>query len=58
MNCAESSLIYCPKLYDYYLKKRSEGKAHRVALSHVAKKLIRIIFTLETLSIDFDMSKL
>lgn len=58
MNCAESSLLYCPNLYDYYLKKRSEGKAHRVALSHVAKKLIRIIFTLETANMDFDISKM
>ena len=48
MNCAQSSLVHNPQMYDYYLKKRSEGKAHRVALSHVAKKLIRIIFALET----------
>lgn len=58
MNVAESSLIHNPSLYEYYLKKRNEGKAHRVALSHVAKKLIRIIFSLEKNNTYFDMSKM
>lgn len=58
MNVAETSLIHNPILYDYYLKKRNEGKVHRVALSHVAKKLINIIFCLEKNDIDFDMSKM
>ena len=44
--------------YDFYLKKRSEGKCHRVALSHVCKKLIRVIYTLEKNNIDFDPSLL
>jgi hypothetical protein len=42
----------------YYHKKRKEGKPHRVALSHVAKKLIRVIYTLETTNVPFDPSKL
>ena len=54
MNCAQYSLVHNPQMYNYYLKKRSEGKAHRVALSHVAKKLIRIIFALETQQIMFN----
>lgn len=58
MNVAESSLIHNPSLYEYYLKKRNEGKAHRVALSHVAKKLVRIIFSLEKNNTNFDMSKM
>ena len=58
MNVAESSLIHNPSLYEYYLKKRNEGKSHRVALSHVAKKLIRIIFSLEKNNTNFDMSKM
>lgn len=58
MNVAEASLIHNPSLYEYYLKKRNEGKAHRVALSHVAKKLVRIIFSLEKNNTDFDMSKM
>lgn len=31
---------------DYYAKKRKEGKHHLVALGHVSKKLIRVIFSL------------
>lgn len=42
----------------YYHKKRLEGKSHRVALSHVAKKLIRIIYTLESRNIIFDPEKI
>ena len=44
--------------YDYYNKKRSEGKSHRVALSHVCKKLIRVIYSLEKNNNDFDPSLL
>ena len=44
--------------YDFYFKKRSEGKCHRVALSHVCKKLIRVIYILETKNILFDPSLL
>jgi transposase len=44
--------------YDYYHKKRSEGKCHRVALSHICKKLIRVIYILETKNILFDSSLL
>jgi len=58
MNTAMCILRYSPTFYDYYLKKRSEGKCHRVALSHVCKKLIRIIYTLEKNNIDFNPSLL
>ena len=58
MNTSMSILRYSPIFYDYYLKKRSEGKCHRVALSHVSKKLIRVIYTLEKNDIDFDPSLL
>ena len=58
MNTAMSILRYSPTFYDYYLKKRSEGKCHRVALSHVCKKLIRIIYSLEKYNNDFDPSLL
>ena len=43
---------------EYYAKKRAEGKPHRVACTHMVKKLIRIIYTLETRGIDFDPEKL
>ena len=39
--------IWCPVFKDYYQKKRAEGKHYFVALSHVAKKLIRIICHLQ-----------
>ncbi len=50
--------MYNPKVYDYYHKKRNEGKSHRVALTHVAKKLIRIIFHLVKNNESFDDDKL
>lgn len=43
---------------EYYHKKRSEGKPHRVAISHVAKKLVRVIYTLETRNTLFDLAQL
>ena len=58
MNTALVILRYSPTFYDYYLKKRSEGKCHRVALSHVCKKLIRVIYSLEKNNIDFTPSLL
>ena len=58
MNSALSILRFSPEFYDYYLKKRSEGKCHRVALSHVCKKLIRVIYSLEKNNIDFNPSSL
>lgn len=58
MNIALIILKYSPTFYDYYLQKRSEGKCHRVALSHVCKKLIRVIYSLEKYNNDFDPSLL
>jgi transposase len=55
---AEYSLIWNPVFYDYYKKKRSEGKSHLVALSHLARKLVRLIFTLETKHMNFDLTLL
>ena len=39
--------MWCPVFKDYYQKKRSKGKHYFVALSHVAKKLISIIYHLQ-----------
>ena len=58
MNIAMTILRYSPTFYDYYLKKRSEGKCHRVALSHVCKKIIRVIYSLEKYNNDFNPSLL
>lgn len=37
---------YDPTFADYYSKKRKEGKHHLVALGHVSKKLVRIVFSI------------
>ena len=58
MNVAPFFYMYNPTIYNYYQKKRSEGKTHRVALTHVAKKLIRIMFHLVKKNEDFDEYKL
>jgi len=54
MNCASYIHIHNEVFAEYYRKKRNEGKPHRVALNHVAKKLVRIIFALETKGVMFD----
>lgn len=48
MNCAKTFMLHNPAINEYYWKKKREGKHEYVALSHVARKLITIIFTLET----------
>lgn len=59
MNVAVTAKNWNQVLAEYYNKKRvTEGKKRRVALNHVAKKLIRIIWKLQTEGIDFDASKL
>jgi len=45
-----------PKFYAYYLKKKSEGKHHHVALIHLTRKLVRIIFHLETTQQNFNLA--
>ena len=56
--CAETLYVYNPIISEYYWKKRAEGKHHCVALSHVARRLVNIIFKLETCKIDFDINLL
>ncbi len=52
-----SSLRLNPKLYDYYLKKRAEGKHHKVAMVHCARKMIRVIYYLSVNQLTFDYSQ-
>lgn len=56
MRVVNSLVMHDQVFYDYYNKKRDEGKHHLVAQSHVAKKLIRIIYALETKGIDYDIN--
>lgn len=46
INAARLVAMRDPVFKAYLCKKRSEGKPHQVALSHVAKKLSRVIFYL------------
>jgi len=46
-NAAKYVCHWDPTFAAYLAKKRSEGKHYNVALSHAAKKLVRIIFALE-----------
>ena len=46
-NAAKYVCHWDPAFAAYLAKKRSEGKHYNVALSHAAKKLVRLIFALE-----------
>lgn len=54
MNAADYVFLHESIFTEFYYKKRNEGKTHRVALSHVAKKLVRIIYKLESENITFN----
>lgn len=54
MNCAQTVVNYEPTFAMFYAKKRAEGKPHRVVLSHVVKKLLRVVYTLQTKNIAYD----
>ena len=54
MNACLPLITYEPVFAEYYAKKRAEGKPHRVALTHVAKKLLRVIYTLQTKNVPYD----
>ena len=54
LNCCLPLVTHEPVFAEYYAKKRAEGKSHRVAMTHVAKKLLRVIYTLQTRNIPYD----
>ena len=54
LGCCLPLVSHEPVFAEYYAKKRAEGKNHRVAMSHVAKKLLRVIYTLQTKNIPYD----
>jgi transposase len=45
--------IYSPTFKTYYKKKQSEGKHYNVVISHIAKKLFRVIFHLLKKEVDY-----
>ena len=50
--------LYSPHFKDYLKLKITQGKHYNVAISHIAKKLIRIIFYLLKTNQSFDEAKL
>ena len=46
-NAAKYVCLWDPTFAAYLAKKRAEGKHYNVAISHAAKKLVRLIFALE-----------
>ena len=58
MNVADTFALNNPVIYDYQSKKIKEGKHWRVAQTHVARKLVRIIFQLEKNNMDFNSNLL
>lgn len=58
INCCRSMRLHNEVFATYYRKKVAEGKPEGVVLSHMAKKLVRLIYTLETTGVAFDPEKL
>lgn len=58
MNAAAYVCKWEPTFANYLSKKRSEGKHYYVALSHAAKKLVRLVFYLETTGEKYKFQKL
>lgn len=59
MNISMTIIITNPTFYEYYFKKHyKEGKRHRVALSHVVRKLVRVIYHLEIMDKKFNSTLL
>ena len=46
-NATKYVCLWDPTFADYLAKKRAEGKHYNVAISHAAKKLVRVIFALQ-----------
>lgn len=58
INCCLPLIRFDMTFAAYYAKKRAEGKPHRVAITHVAKKLVRVIYALERQETDYNAQKL
>jgi transposase len=58
MNCCLPLISNETVFAEYYAKKRAEGKPHRVAMTHVAKKLLRVIYTLQTTNVTYDPERI
>lgn len=48
------SIRFIPTFNDYYHKKKAQGKHHKVIMTHICRKLIRMIHHLEYHQVSFD----
>lgn len=58
INCCLPLIRFDMTFATYYYKKCEEIKPHRVAINHIEKELIRVIYELERQDIDFNAQKL
>jgi len=58
LRCCDAIMLNNEVFAQYYSKKIAEGKPYNVAKTHLAKKLIRVIYTPETTGTRFDLEKL
>ena len=58
INCCLPLIRFDMTFATYYAKKRADGKPHRVAINHVAKKLVRVIYALERQGTHFNAQEL
>jgi len=56
-NYSFQSLKFIPQFHDYYHRKKSLGKHHDLVLTHISRKLIRMIFHIESNKTKFDINK-
>jgi len=56
-NLVLGSIRLIPQITDYYHRKREQGKHHKVAFSAISRKLIRLIYHIESNKIDFDIEQ-
>ncbi len=57
VNCCRTMRLHNEVFATYYFKKISEGKSHNTAIIYLAKKLIRLIYALETKGETFNSVK-
>ena len=57
-NLVLGSIKLIPEITEYYHKKKLEGKHRNVIFAAISRKLIRIIYHLETNNISFDKNKI
>lgn len=51
------AIRFIPTFNDYYHKKRAQGKHHKVILSHICRKLVRMIYHMEYHNVSFDFNQ-